>query len=93
MKKCLIVYFSQGGTTAQIAESIAAGLRTKEYHVDLHNINDGIPHQLEGYSLLGIGLPLYIFRPPLNMNAYVKSLPDLDGLPFFVFFVIRHNPW
>jgi len=41
MAKSLIVYFTQGGTTAQVAEAIAAGLRSKEHQVDLHNMNDG----------------------------------------------------
>ena len=35
MPKCLIVYFSQTGTTARVAESIAAGVRGAGYEVDL----------------------------------------------------------
>jgi len=55
MSKGLIVYFSLGGTTACVAESIAAGLCAAEYRVDLCNIKDAQPPGLDGYDLLGIG--------------------------------------
>jgi len=35
MKKALIAYFSQGGTTARIAKEISKGLCEKGYEVDL----------------------------------------------------------
>lgn len=35
MPRCLIVYFSQTGATARVAESIAAGVRGAGYEVDL----------------------------------------------------------
>jgi flavodoxin/Pyruvate/2-oxoacid:ferredoxin oxidoreductase delta subunit len=85
MSKALLVYFSQGGTTAQVAESIAAGLRAANYELNLHNLSDGPPPGPEDYDLLGIGSPAYYFRPPFNVTEYVAGLPDLGGLPFFVF--------
>jgi flavodoxin/Pyruvate/2-oxoacid:ferredoxin oxidoreductase delta subunit len=85
MSKSLIVYFSLGGTTARVAESIAAGLRAAEYQVDLCNIKDAQPPGPDGYDLLGIGTPAYYFRPPFNVMDYVNSLPNLEGLPAFVF--------
>jgi flavodoxin/ferredoxin len=85
MFKSLIVYFTQGGATARVAEAIAAGLRSKEHQVDLHNMNDGQRPNLDGYGLLGIGLPVYYFRPPFKVMDYLNSLPELAGLPVFVF--------
>ncbi len=38
MSKSLIAYFSQGGTTARVAESDATGLRAPEYQVALCNL-------------------------------------------------------
>jgi flavodoxin len=55
MPKCLIVFFSQMGTTVKVAESIAAGLRASGYQVDLHNLKNGKPPEISGYDLLGIG--------------------------------------
>ncbi len=85
MPKSLMVYFSQGGTTAQVAENIAAGLHTAEYHVERCNMKDERPPDLDGYDLLSIGSPVYYFRPPFIVMDYVNSLPDLAGLPAFVF--------
>ncbi len=85
MPKCLLVYFSQGGTTAQVAESIAGGLRAAEYQVDLYNLQDKEPPVPDGYDLLGIGLPTYFYRPPFNVTEYVRGLPQMEGLPAFYF--------
>jgi flavodoxin len=85
MPKSLIVYFSQSGTTVQTANSIATGLRAEEWPADLCNIKDEQPPQIDDYDLIGIGFPVYIFRPPFNVTDYVKSLPDLSGLASFVF--------
>ncbi len=92
MSRGLLVYFSQGGTTAQVAESIATGLRSAEYEVDLHNIADGQPPSPEGYDLLGVGTPTYYYRPPFNVTDYVRGLPDLNGLPAFVFVLYGTYP-
>lgn len=85
MGKGLIVYFSQGGTTARVAESIAGGLAASAYQVDLHNLKDGRPPNSSDYDLLGVGSPTYYFRPPFNVMDYVSALPDLAGQPAFVF--------
>ena len=85
MSKSLIVYFSQGGTTARVAESIATGLRAAEWQADLCNLKDEPPPETSGYDLIGIGSPVYYFRPPFNVMDYVKSLPDLSGRASFVF--------
>lgn len=85
MPKCLITYFSQGGTTAAIAERIASGLRSSDYEVDLWNISDGDPPAVDGYDLLGVGMPVYYYRPPFNVADYLRDLPELEGLPVFAF--------
>ena len=85
MSKGLIAYFSQGGTTARVAESIAAGLRAAQWQVDLCNIKDVQPPDARGYDLIGIGSPVYYYRLPFNVMDYVESLPDLQGLAYLVF--------
>lgn len=85
MYKVLIVYFSQGGTTAQVAAGIATGLHAAQHPVDLYNLKDGTPPSPDGYDVLGIGSPTYWYRPPFNVMDYVRGLPDLEGFPSFVF--------
>ncbi len=84
MKKALIAYFSQGGTTKTIAKKIAAGLSESDILADLHDITSPLP-DLKGYDLLGVGSPVYVFRPPFNVMEFIEQLPPLNGLPFFVF--------
>lgn len=85
MPKSLIVYFSQGGTTGQVAQAIASGLSVTEYSLDMFNIKDKLPPDISGYDLLGIGTPVYWYRPPFNVMDYLNKLPELNGLPAFVF--------
>ena len=85
MLKCLIVYFSQGGTTARVAETIASGMQLEEYNVDMCNIKNELPPEIRGYDVLGIGSPVYWYRPPFNVMDYLNRLPELNGLPVFVF--------
>ena len=85
MPTSLIVYFSLGGTTARVAESIAMGLGTAGFQVDLCNLRDAQPPGLGGDDLLGMGSPAYYYRPPFNVTDHIDCLPELDGLPAFVF--------
>jgi flavodoxin/NAD-dependent dihydropyrimidine dehydrogenase PreA subunit len=84
-RRTLIVYFSQAGSTRKVAHAIADGLRSQDHHVDLHHLPDGPPPALNRYDALGIGSPVYVFRPPTNVTTYLRHLPALGGLPFFVF--------
>lgn len=85
MPKCLMVYFSQNGTTAKVAEHIAIGLKVEGYQTELHNLKNGTPPDLKDNDLLGIGSPVYTFRPPFNVTDYLHSLPLLNNLPAFSF--------
>jgi flavodoxin/ferredoxin len=90
--KCLIAYYSQHGTTAQVAERIAEGLRAAQYQVDLHSIKHDRPTPIDDYSLVGIGSPVYFCTMPLNVRAYLNSLPQLNGVPAFVFVLHGSDP-
>ncbi len=85
MTSCLMVYFSNGGTTDRVARSIAAGLSDMGCRVDLFNIKDDKPRTLDGYEILGIGSPVYYYRPTFNILDYLKELPDLKDKAFFSF--------
>ena len=85
MSKSLFVVFSQGGTTTHVAESIARGLRSADWKVEICNLKEKEPPALGGYDLLGIGAPTYYFRPPFKVMDYVNSLSNLKGLPSIVF--------
>ncbi|MCU0600048.1 MAG: EFR1 family ferrodoxin [Desulfobacterales bacterium] len=44
------------------------------------------------YDLIGIGTPVYIFRPPFIVIDYLKTLPLLNSKPFFVFLLYGTLP-
>lgn len=92
MKKALIAYFSQGGATRLISEQILKGIKDKQFRVDLYDIAAGQPPDINNYDMIGIGSPAYIYRPPFNVLEYIKNLPDLDGLPFFIFVLYGTKP-
>ncbi len=85
MTKCLMFYFSKGGTTYKVAKAVADGLTSLECKVDLYNIKDSELPAIKGYDLIGIGTPVYYYRPTFNILDTLKSLPDLDGMAYFTF--------
>lgn len=91
MKKVLIVRFSQGGTTARVAEAVAAGLRAQGHQVDVHDLMTQPPPP-DGYDAIGVGFPVHYYRPPFPVMDYVRNLPDLAGLPTFVFLLHGSHP-
>jgi flavodoxin/ferredoxin len=92
MKRCLLVYLSLRGTTEKTAFSIAAGLRSAGWQVELCNMASQKPPGTEGYDLLGIGSPAHYFRLPFNVSDYLHDLPGLGGLPVFSFMLYGSHP-
>lgn len=93
MAKCLIVYFSQNHTTTRVAEKIAAGLRRTGYTTHMCNLKNESCQDLSEYDLVGIGTPVYYFRPPFNIQQFVKGLPNLNKQRFFVFMLHGNYAW
>jgi len=85
MSRCLIVYFSQGGTTRRVAEAVSTGLRAQGHEVDLHDLEDGPPPAHGRYEILGVGCPAHYYRPAIVVSDYLENLPDLSGKPVFTF--------
>lgn len=85
MTNSVVAFFSQGGTTARIAECIAKGLRANGFQVEFCDIKANKPPDLRLYDLLGIGSPVYACRIPFNVSDYIRSLTNLNNLPVFAF--------
>jgi flavodoxin/ferredoxin len=85
MPRCLIAFFSQGGSTARVAEHIGEGLKRAAFQVDFINIKDQPAPDPRAYDLLGAGSPAYYFRLPFNTTSFLKQLPALNHLPAFAF--------
>ena len=76
--KALVIYDSQYGNTAQIAQAIADGLKsaaTDTIEVDLRKIDDARPEQLSGLDVLVVGSPTQRFSTTSAMRDFLKDIP------------------
>lgn len=85
MARALILYFSQGGHTKELAERIADKLRENGMPSDSMAVPWERPADLSDYRLVFIGTPLYYGREPLVWEDYINKLPDMTGKPGFLF--------
>jgi ferredoxin/flavodoxin len=85
--RSLVVYFSQGGANARVAEAIGAGLKRSGYDVDLWNLRNGRAPDPRSYQVFGVGSPIYYYHVPINVAYYINRLPRFDGIAGFVFIV------
>ena len=76
--KAMVIYDSQYGNTAQIAQAIADGLRGTAgdaLAVDLRKVGDVHPDQLAGLDLLLAGAPTQGSRPSPGMHDFLNRIP------------------
>ena len=66
--KIAVVYYSQGGNTKKVAETIAGSLAGD---VLLASISDN--PDLQGYNLVFVGMPIHRFGPPEPVKDFLKS--------------------
>jgi flavodoxin/NAD-dependent dihydropyrimidine dehydrogenase PreA subunit len=92
MTTAAICYFSQTGTTQTVADEIARGLTETGVVTTLLPMGETHPSALAPYDIIGIGLPVYVFRPPFNVLDFVRGLPELAGKAFFVFVLYGTHP-
>ncbi len=85
MSTCLIIYYSQSGTTEKAARHIAQGLQSCGVNVELFNLQEGRPAEILNCDLLGVGSPVYFFNPVFEVKTFLYRLPDLKGMPVFTF--------
>jgi flavodoxin/NAD-dependent dihydropyrimidine dehydrogenase PreA subunit len=83
--RCLIVYFSQAGSTAKVASAIAKGLEGAGYDVALTTLGKKATPWTGDYDIIGLGCPIYCYTLPFNFVDFLRSLPSLDGQPTFLF--------
>jgi len=85
MKKGIVLYSSQGGSTKKVAEKICEGLYKKGCQANLVEIDDRAPKQFDEFDFIGIGSPVYYFRPSFLVMDYIDSVQGLSGKPIFTF--------
>jgi flavodoxin/ferredoxin len=85
MKKVIIIYSSQNGSTYKIADRIKTTFLNTGNKVDLINTRQSQKLNLGDYDLIGIGCPVYMFRPSYEIIDFIDSIKDLKGKKIFTF--------
>ena len=86
MTRTLVAYASKHGSTAEVAASIAASLRTAGHDVDLLSAEAAIVAGPTGYDSIVLGGSLYMGRWHADACKFVRRYRDaLDRLPLAVF--------
>lgn len=85
MKKFLIIFSSQNGSTQKVAETIQESLIKGGHQADIRNTKTTEKIDVNKYDFIGIGCPTYYFRPSYEMMGYLDSLVDLKSKRIFTF--------
>jgi flavodoxin/NAD-dependent dihydropyrimidine dehydrogenase PreA subunit len=91
MTKVLIATFSQTGSTKKIADQIGKGLTSSNCEVTHISISDNVIADLKDYDIVGIGTPVYFFKPPYLIDDFIKNLKGLENKSSFVFILHGTN--
>lgn len=83
--RSIVIYFSQTGNTKKVAEAIQNGIRSTLGQGDILRIQDADVRNLGSYDLIGIGGPVFAFRPSVNLSIFMSRLNPLKGKHSFIF--------
>ncbi|BDM62564.1 protoporphyrinogen oxidase [Shewanella sp. NFH-SH190041] len=95
MKTVLILYFSRGGHTAKIANTIAEQIRLDGDQCDVVNIRDGVEPQWDKYDVIALGAPVLYGTYHKSVFAFIERYrQQLADKPnsFFCVNVVARNP-
>jgi flavodoxin/ferredoxin len=85
MPRAILLYYSIGGTTRRVAETIASGLAEEGVETTLHDLREGAPADIASYDLLGVGTPAHYFRAPSPVTDALDEVGSLSGRGAFAF--------
>ena len=71
--KSLILYWSSGGNTKKVADTIYATLVENGVLVDMQDITEDLVVDLYDYDLVFIGSPSYQWIPPVPVQKFIKN--------------------
>jgi len=94
--KCLVIYFSQTGSTKKVAQAIYSGIKSAGVACDITPVSVGLDwrttylrdvdfNTIADYDLIAMGTLVAHWREPNNIAILEENLPDLSGKHCFLF--------
>lgn len=87
-KNAVVVYLSASGNTARVAGWIVEALVSHNYAVHEFKIPDirgQLPQEIAAADIVFVGTPTYMWHTPKIVNAFLMSLPTMNGRPIGLF--------
>ncbi len=89
----LVVYFSQTGNTRQVAEAVARGLSNEGCEsITVRPIEKVGPEEWRGCDIFVLGTPVFYYKEPANVRAWIRGLAARAPVPAFTFITHGGNP-
>ena len=83
--KVLVIYYSQTGNTAKIAQAIRKGIAPLVDGCDLMPVKQVSADIIKNYDLIGLGTPVWMGGFTPNVRIFVENLPQQDNQQIFSF--------
>lgn len=74
--KSLILYWSSGGNTKKVADTIKSVLTEKNIPVNMMKITEDLEVNLHDYDLVFFGAPSYQWIPPVPVQKFIRKTMD-----------------
>ena len=89
----LVAYFSQTGNTRQVAEAVGRGLEAEGCEsITVCPIEKVGPDEWRDCDLFVLGTPVFYYKEPANVRAWIRGLAPRDPAPAFTFITHGGNP-
>ena len=89
----LVAYFSQTGNTRQVAEAVGRGLEDEGCEsITVRPIEKVGPDEWRDCDLVVLGTPVFYYKEPANVRAWIRGLAPRDPAPAFTFITHGGNP-
>jgi len=89
----LVAYFSQTGNTRKVAEAVGRGLSVAGCNpVQVRPIEEVGPDAWNDCDLFALGTPVFYYKEPDNVRAFLRRLAPRSPMPAFTFLTHGGNP-
>lgn len=79
--RALVLWYSQTGNTNRCGRVLANALAQSGMMVESFDLRDFQREKISDFDLLVLGAPVFYYDIPVYVKDFIRSLPDLKGIP------------